>query len=191
MGGASSGLVISHTPWQTDPFRLNHQGTQGNRGEVPRAHLLKSNILKKHMISNFYALASPLFLEGISSLHLSSLQQGDCRASGWTCNRGSVICWQPLPLVQPSHLMPTMKLLPHYLPDCQGGAPNQYTIHPFHLHWSGRLARACVSASAQTNRLVESSGVGWLTAHVCFWVVFYTGCLLLGRMLSPLKCIYR
>lgn len=142
-------------------------------------------------ISSFYTLASPLFLEGISSLHLSSLQRGGCRASGWTRNRGSVICWQPLPLVQPSHLMPTMKLLPHYLPDCQGGAPNQYTIHPFHLHWSGRLARACVSASAQTNRLVESSGVGWLTAHVCFWVVFYTGCLLLGRLLSPFKCIYR
>lgn len=51
--GASSGLIISHTRRQTDPFRLNHQGTHGNRGEVPRAHLLKSNILKKQMISNF------------------------------------------------------------------------------------------------------------------------------------------
>lgn len=119
---------------------------------------------------------SKIFLEGILSLNLSwLLQQNDCGVSGWTRSRGSGICWQPLPLIQPSHLMPTMKLLPHYLFDCQDAAPNQYTIHPFHIYWSGRLARACVSASAQTNRLVESSGVGWLTAHVFFWYWLFAG----------------
>lgn len=100
------------------------------------------------------------------------------KISGCICSRVEEVgCADCLHLLfNHSHLMPTIKLLPHYLFDCQDGAHNQYAIHPFHIYWSGRLACVCVSAqSAQTNRLVESSGVGWATAHG--FVLFFWYCL--------------
>lgn len=132
----------------------------------------------------------PAFIPELIDHQTSSMPRQVCiyccgRESVWIRSRRGQICWLPPPFIQPSHLMPTMNLLLHYLFDCQDGAHNQYAIHPFHIYWSGRLACVCVSApSAQTNRLVESSGVGWVTAHG-----FDTGCLL-GEMLSPLKPIY-
>lgn len=59
-------------------------------------------------------------------------------------------------------------------------AHNQYAIHSIQIYRSGRLARACAWMSTHTNRLVESSGVGRVTADV-FWYRLFTG----GSFCSP------
>lgn len=45
---------------------------------------------------------------------------------------------------------------------------HQLSIHPIQIYLCGRLARACGWMSTHTNRLVEASGVGRVTADV-FW----------------------
>lgn len=99
---------------------------------------------------------------------------------------GSEICWLPVPFTEQGHLMPTMKPVPHYPSACQDEAPAEWctTNMPFilfnQIYRSGRHMPVRECQHRHTNRLVESSGVGWAAADV-FWYC------LLGTCSPPIK----